>query len=206
MELSPQTLPGVFTNYGTFGETVSLHWTPLFKSAASLNSTISGGIRPVTIQNFDISADRVVYLEGTTDVSLGNRYFTVGASGQFGAEPPHNSVIEIESTYAPWSDAATDVGTDPRALDKIATLLTTLPPIEDSGDVGNSYYVIVYSRDLTQAASQRDAWLYAATASQDDGFDFVEDVTRPKRDTDTLELIGVFKGLGLDAFNSQHFV
>jgi hypothetical protein len=160
----------------------------------------------VTVRNFDLSEDKVVYLEGTTDVALAGRFHAVGATGTFASAPTHNSVIEIESSYAPWSAAATDVGSDPRALDKIARLLATLPAFTDQSDVGSSFYVVVYSRDSSQATSDRDAWLYAATASQDDGFDFAEDVNAAKRDTDTLELIGVFKGLGLDAFGQQHFI
>ena len=97
------------------------------------------------------------------------------------------------------------MGSDPRALDSIATLLSALPRITDSGS-GKSFYIVVYSGDTTQSAATRDAWLYAATSTQSDGFDFAENTSAATRDTDTLELIAIFKGIGTNAFDSQHFI
>ena len=74
-------------------------------------------------------------------------------------------------------------------------------------DNGDPYYVVVYDYTPQAAGVKADAWLYAAIATQDDGFDFADNQPlNAERDTDTLELIAIFKGVGVNAFTSSNFI
>jgi len=122
-----------------------------------------------------------------------------------GFSPLTHHVIEIESGYiaelALSNPTAANVGRDPHALDKAAKLLATLPAFltPEAARV----YVVLYDY---AAAGSADAWLYAAIATQNDGLDFAENALADTRDTDTLELIAIFKGVGVNAFTSSNFV
>ena len=66
-----------------------------------------------------------------------------------------------------------------------------------------TYYVAIY--DGTSANS--NAWIYAATATEGDGFDFADDNGSINGyDTDTVELLGVVMGVGADNLTSQNFI
>ena len=88
------------------------------------------------------------------------------------------------------------------ALDMFAPLLDAIPGFADNGRA--AFYVVVYDYQQTTNA---DAWLYSAVATQGDGFDFADGKpSSDPRDTDTLELIAIFKGVGVNAFTSSNFV
>jgi hypothetical protein len=112
-------------------------------------------------------------------------------------------VIEIQSGFlssAGITPAA--FGSDPKNLENVARLLDNIPDFEDNG--GSRFYVVLY--DYAKETNA-DAWLYAATATQGDGFDFSDGKpANVTRDTDTLELIAIFKGVGVNAFTTDNFL
>ena len=153
------------------------------------------------------SGDKVVYLNNDSSVAKAG-YFTVSEANPVGFAPTDNSIIEIESGYVNalslTNAVAANIGKDPRALDKIATLLATLPPFTDVA--GDQLYVILYDYSTLGPGQKADAWLYATVATQDDGLDFAENGAAVERDTDTLELIAIFKGVGVNAFTTDNFL
>ena len=84
------------------------------------------------------------------------------------------------------------------SLVAVATLLRQLNNV-NNGD----YYIVMYDGNEVDS----NAFLYAARATEGDGFDFA-DVDGPDTgyDADTVELIGVFNQVGGNAFTSQNFV
>ena len=94
-----------------------------------------------------------------------------------------------------WRDVALGLAAVPLYF---STLLRQLNNVED----GN-YYVVMYDGN----AADSNGYLYAATATEGDGFDFAEvDGDFSGYDTDTVELIGVFNQVGGNAFTSLNFV
>ena len=192
----------VYSNYDTRGQTIDA-WKNLYGSGQTINANVSAGIRAAEVNGFDISKDKVIYLETVTE-SVGLTEFTALDRLPSGTPfaLPAKSVIEIESGFLPAVGmTAAAVGSDPRALDKIAVLLDAIPEFADGG--GAAFYVVVYDYQQTTNA---DAWLYSAVATQGDGFDFADGKPAgDPRDTDTLELIAIFKGVGVNAFTSSNF-
>jgi hypothetical protein len=99
-----------------------------------------------------------------------------------------NSVIEIAS------DFQINDGTN---LGAVATMLDQLNNVQDG-----AYYIAIYDGNLDDS----NAWIYAATATEGDGFDFADTngVTNGY-DRDTLELIGLLTDVGADNLTSQNF-
>ena len=100
-----------------------------------------------------------------------------------------NSVIEVASSFQI---------NDRENLGAAATMLSQLNNVQDG-----TYYVVIY--DGTSADS--NAWIYAATATEGDGFDFADDNGSTNGyDVDTVELIGVMMTVGADNLTSQNFI
>jgi hypothetical protein len=100
-----------------------------------------------------------------------------------------NSVIEIQSNFQ------INDGTN---LGAVATMLDQLNGVQDG-----TYYIVIY--DGTSANS--NAWVYVATATEGDGFDFADaNGATNGYDTDTLELLGVLNSVGADLLTSQNFI
>ena len=101
-----------------------------------------------------------------------------------------NSVIEISAASFQIND-----GTN---LGAVATMLSQLNNVQD----GN-YYVVIYDGNF----SDSNAWIYAARATEGDGFDFADiDAGNQGFDTDSVELLGVLLGVGADSLTSQNFI
>ena len=83
-------------------------------------------------------------------------------------------------------------------LGAVATMLDQLNNVQNG-----TYYIIFY--DGTSADS--NAYLYVATATEGDGFDFADanGVTNGY-DTDTLELLAVINGVGSDTMTAMNFM
>ncbi len=201
---------GEFANYPTLAQTVTNHWSNLKLQADASEIAVSGGVRATTVFGFATdgsSSDKVVYLKNDSSVAKAE-YFTVSQANPVGFAPTDNSIIEIQSGYinalSLTNAVAANVGKDPRALDKIAALLATLPPFTDVA--GDQLYVVLYDYSILAPGQKADAWLYAAVATQDDGLDFAENAAAIERDTDTLELIAIFKGVGVNAFTTDNFL
>ena len=201
---------GEFANYPTLAGTVANHWSNLKLQADASEVGVSGGVRAATVFGFAAdgpTADKVVYLNSESSVAKSG-YFTISQANPAGFAPTDNAIIEIESGYITalslTNAAAANVGKDPRALDKVATVLATLPPFLDSA--GDQFYVVLYDYSALAPGQKADAWLYAAVSTQDDGLDFAENATVIERDTDTLELIAIFKGVGVNAFTTDNFL
>ncbi len=195
--------PDVYANSQTLDDTASV-WRTLNANSLTQDGTYSAGIRAVTYNGFQAATDVVVYLEGADSAAVRGGFFelsTVPAAGSF--VPPTNSVIEIQSGFlgsAGVTPAA--FGSDPKNLENVARLLDKIPDFDDNG--GSRFYVVLY--DYAKGANA-DAWLYAATATQGDGFDFADGkAANVPRDTDTLELIAIFKGVGVNAFTTDNFL
>ena len=203
---------GDLANYPTLSQTISNHWVSLKARADAGGATVSGGIRAETVGGFSTDTvsgvDKIIYLNGENNVATG-AYVSVTQANPAGFSPGKGGIVEIESTYITAllggaNSAAANVGTDPRALDKVATLLATLPAFNDTN--GDDLYVILYDYTAQAPNQKADAWLYAAVATQDDGLDFADSPGAIQRDTDTLELIAIFKGVGVNAFTQNNFV
>jgi hypothetical protein len=168
-------------------------------NATTLNATIAAwtaagqndGIEHAIINGFAAgnSGDRVAYLEGSTPSFVGGLADNVSLTTNNLSGLAVNSVIEVASNFQI---------NDGRNLGAVATMLDQLNNVQD----GN-YYVVIY--DGTSADS--NAWIYAATATEGDGFDFADTNGATNGfDTDTVELIGVLMGVGADNLTSQNFI
>jgi hypothetical protein len=165
-------------------------------NATTLNGTIAlwngtTGIDDVIINGFAAgnNGDRVAYLEGSTARFIGGFADNVSLTTNNLSGLAVNSVIEVASNFQI---------NDGRNLGAVATMLDQLNNVQD----GN-YYVVIY--DGTSADS--NAWIYAATATEGDGFDFADTNGATNGfDTDTVELIGVLMGVGADSLTSQNFI
>jgi hypothetical protein len=195
--------PDVYANGSAIGDT-ALIWRNLNSNSLTQNGTYSAGIRAATYNGFQVATDVVVYLEGVDSTAVRGGFFELSAVPATGGFiPPTNSVIEIQSGFlssAGITPAA--FGSDPKNLENVARLLDNIPDFEDNG--GSRFYVVLY--DYAKETNA-DAWLYAATATQGDGFDFADGKpANVARDTDTLELIAIFKGVGVNAFTTDNFL
>jgi hypothetical protein len=195
--------PDVYANGSTIGDT-ALIWRTLNSNSLTQDGTYSAGIRAATYNGFQVATDVVVYLEGVDSAAVRGGFFelsTVPATGGF--VPPTNSVIEIQSGFLGSAGITpATFGSDPKNLENVARLLDNIPDFDDNG--GSRFYVVLY--DYAKEANA-DAWLYAATATQGDGFDFSDGKpANVTRDTDTLELIAIFKGVGVNAFTTDNFL
>ncbi len=195
--------PDVFANSQSIDST-ALVWRTLNSNSLTQDGTYSGGIRAATYNGFQAATDIVVYIEGADSAAVRGGFFelnTVPAVGGF--TPPNNSVIEIQSGFlSSLGITPATFGSDPKNLENTAKLLDNIPDFDDNG--GSRFYVVVY--DYAKGANA-DAWLYAATATQGDGFDFADGkAANLTRDTDTLELIAIFKSVGVNAFTTDNFL
>jgi hypothetical protein len=191
-----------YANGTSIEETASL-WKQSSGSAMPVGQ-LSAGVQAATVQGFQPSTDRLVYLEASeAAVTVGGYWALSSVPGSGAFTPRINSVIELESEFvAAAGTSAAAIGANPRDLEKIAKFLDFIPSFNDNG-VDGGFYVIVYDYAQVDAA---DAWLYAATSTQNDGFDFADNPGGSVRDTDTLELIAIFKGVGVNAFTTDNFV
>ena len=136
--------------------------------------------------------DKIGYLYATTKVTAaGFAENVVPATFDYSLYAP-NSVIELSANVFQMSD--------PNNLAAIAY------PMKALGNIANgSYYIVAYSG--TDAGA--DAYIYAATATEGDGFDFA-DVDGlggiGVYDTDTVELIGIIRGIGANTLTGLNFV
>ncbi|MCL7466750.1 hypothetical protein MXB90_17100, partial [Phaeovulum sp. NW3] len=170
--------------------------SPADSNATTLNGTIalwdgSAGTNYVTINGFGAgnAGDKITYLNGSTDVLVGGFADNVSLTTNNLSGLAVNSVIEIQSTFQ------INDGTN---LGAVATMLDQLNGVQD----GN-YYVVIY--DGTDPDS--NAWIYAATATEGDGFDFADtNGATNGYDTDTVELIGFIDSIGADTLTSQNFI
>jgi len=101
-----------------------------------------------------------------------------------------NSVFEIDATK--WQQSTT-----PTNLVSLAAMLDNLGNVADG-----KYYIVVYNGGTVTA----DAYLYAATATNGDGFNFADTAADAFVDLDTVELIGVFKNVGYNSFTGNNFI
>jgi len=204
---------GQLANYATLNDAVINHWSQVKLNADRNETTVSGGIREATVVGFNASPidplmqDKIVYLNRDAEASKG-AFWSVQQANPASFAPLNHHIIEIESGYvtdlAVTNPLVANLGRDPNALDKVAKLLATLPPFltPEAARV----YVVLYDYAAAGSGEPVDAWLYSAIATQNDGLDFAENPTADTRDTDTLELIAIFKGVGVNAFTSSNFV
>jgi hypothetical protein len=182
-------------SFGILDTTVSMTRA----NGATLNNTVSrwdaagqnDGVDYVTINGFAAGngGDKITYLNGVTDVLVGGFADNVSLTTNNLSGLAVNSVIEIQSTFQ------INDGTN---LGAVATMLDQLNGVQD----GN-YYIVIYDG----TAPDSNAWIYAATATEGDGFDFADtNGATNGYDTDTVELIGFITGIGADTLTSQNFV
>jgi len=165
-------------------------------NAATLNQNIAlwdgtGGTDFATITGFSAGngGDRVAYMNGSSLVLIGGYSDNVSLTTNNLSGLAVNSVIEVASSFQI---------NDGENLGAVATMLWQLNNVQDG-----TYYVVIY--DGTSADS--NAWIYAATATEGDGFDFADDNGSTNGyDVDTVELIGVIMGVGADNLTSQNFI
>ena len=102
-----------------------------------------------------------------------------------------NSVFEIDASK--WQQTTT-----PTNLVSLAAMLDNLGNVADG-----KYYIVVYNGGTASA----DGYLYAATATNGDGFNFADAAPSDTNyDRDTVELIGVFKNVGANSFTANNFI
>jgi hypothetical protein len=165
-------------------------------NASSLNATFaiwnSAGTKPgtsnVVINGFQagVGGDLIDYALGADSaVLVGGFANNVSlVSNDLSALAP-NSVIEINASEFQISDSTN--------LLAVATMLDQLNNVQDG-----TYYVVIYDGNGT------GAFLYVATATEGDGFDFAETAGGPY-DTDTLELLAEITGVAGNSIDSSNF-
>ena len=170
------------SNATTINDTIAL-WT---------NGGSTAGTDYAQVYNFDSGdgGDKVAYLNGANNAFVGTFAENVSLTGNDLRSLTVNSVIEISAQSFQVND-----GTN---LGAVATMLDSLNNVQD----GN-YYVVIYDGN----SSTSNAWIYAARATEGDGFDFadVDGNTTSAYDTDSVELIGVLWSIGADTLTSQNF-
>ena len=82
---------------------------------------------------------------------------------------------------------------DPTNLLAVATMLDSLNNVQDG-----TYYIVIYD------GSGTGAFVYVATATEGDGFDFAE-TAGGTLDTDTLELLAEITGVAGNSIDSSNF-
>jgi hypothetical protein len=170
-------------------------------SATMLNTTSlwtgngSGGISEVVINGFTAGngGDRVEYYDNGTRVTFSSFKpdSAVNSPGNTMSGLVTNSVIEIS---ADWFQVA-----DPNNLSAMAGQLDQLNNVADG-----TYFIVAYNGSTGADAK---AFLYGATATEGDGFDF-EDANEYVNgfDTDTLELLAVYNGVSANSLTSDNFI
>ena len=176
---------------GTYVGGVSNEST-LNQTLADWTAAGSSGTDAITISGFTVGdgGDQIEYMDGTSAVVIGGYANNVDLTFNNLASLSTHSVIEINATQFQQSD--------PYALLSLATMLDQLNNVQDG-----HYYIAVY--DGTSASA--NAFIYAATATEGDGFDFA-DVNGATNgyDQDTVELIGILTGVGANNLTSQNFI
>ncbi|MFP1646549.1 beta strand repeat-containing protein, partial [Pontitalea aquivivens] len=174
----------------TSGSNVTLN-----DSISAWNGSLGADNNAVTIYGFDggDNNDQIDISTGT-GAAIGGFAENVKLTTNNLASLSTNSVIEISSN-------TTDGGfqiSDPTNLGAVATMLDQLNNVQDG-----TYFIVVYDGSGVDA----DAYLYQATATESDGFDFADfNGATNGVDTDTLEFIGQFIDVGGDVLNSQNFI
>ena len=169
-------------------------------NATTLNGTIAlwtaqgsnDGVSAVTINGFTAGngGDQIQYLLASTPTMIGGYADNVSLTTNNLAGLAVNSVIEIASTFQIPSG-----GTN---LGAVATMLDQLNNVQNG-----TYYIVIY--DGTSANS--NAYLYVATATEGDGFDFADNNGATNGyDTDTVELVAKIMGVGGDTMTSLNFI
>lgn len=189
------TLDGtVATTYGGFGGGVGYNaasftdttnaWITAGKPGSSTYVEIEGFTAFATDTGRDI-----VQLQGYTGAVIeGVNRTTTDLRGV-----ASGSILEINTAESGFTIALNQAGT----LSTIANMLRTLSNVEDG-----EYYVIVYDGSDINA----NAFLYYARATEGDGFDFADvNGDTGGYDTDSVELMAVFHGVGANAFSSLNF-
>jgi len=192
-------LGGAVKNYDGIGaldsNDSSLEATILLWDSNILDTTYpTNGTYAAEVTGFTSGSggDKIGYLYATTKVTAaGFAENVVPATFDYSLYAP-NSVIELSANVFQMSD--------PNNLAAIAY------PMKALGNIANgSYYIVAYSG--TDAGA--DAYIYAATATEGDGFDFA-DVDGlggiGVYDTDTVELIGIIRGIGANTLTGLNFV
>jgi hypothetical protein len=168
------------SNANTLNATLAL-WDGV--NAAGTDYAVITGFTPGN------GGDRVAYMDGSSGVLIGGFSDNVSLTTNNLSGLAVNSVIEVASSFQI---------NDRENLGAAATMLSQLNNVQDG-----TYYVVIY--DGTSADS--NAWIYAATATEGDGFDFADDNGSTNGyDVDTVELIGVMMTVGADNLTSQNFI
>jgi len=168
------------SNANTLNATLAL-WDGV--NAAGTDYAVITGFTPGN------GGDRVAYMDGSSGVLIGGFSDNVSLTTNNLSGLAVNSVIEVASSFQI---------NDGENLGAAATMLSQLNNVQDG-----TYYVVIY--DGTSADS--NAWIYAATATEGDGFDFADDNGSTNGyDVDTVELIGVMMTVGADNLTSQNFI
>ena len=161
---------------------------------AATNGTVTSrvGTDAITISGFQVGdgGDQIEYMDGTSAVVIGGFANNVDLTFNNLAGLSNHSVIELNANQFQQSD--------PYALLSMATMMDQLNNVQDG-----HYYVVVY--DGTSASA--NAFIYAATATEGDGFDFADvNGATNGNDLDTVELIGILTGVGANNVTSQNFI
>jgi Ca2+-binding RTX toxin-like protein len=161
---------------------------------AATNATVTSrvGTDALTVSGFQVGdgGDQIEFMDGASAVVIGGFANNVDLTFNNLAGLSNYSVIELNANQFQQSD--------PYALLSMATMMDQLNNVQD----GN-YYVVVY--DGTGAAA--NAFIYAATATEGDGFDFADvNAGTNGNDLDTVELIGILTGVGANNVTSQNFI
>jgi Ca2+-binding RTX toxin-like protein len=161
---------------------------------AATDATVTSrvGTDALTVSDFQVGdgGDQIEFMDGASAVVIGGFANNVDLTFNNLAGLSNYSVIELNANQFQQSD--------PYALLSMATMMDQLNNVQD----GN-YYVVVY--DGTSATS--NAFIYAATATEGDGFDFADvNGATNGNDLDTVELIGILTGVGANNVTSQNFI
>ena len=161
---------------------------------AATDATVTSrvGTDAITISGFEVGdgGDQIEYMNGASAVVIGGFANDVDLTFNNLAGLSNHSVIELNANQFQQSN--------PYALLSMATMMDQLNNVQD----GN-YYIVVY--DGTSANA--NAFIYAATATEGDGFDFADvNGATNGNDLDTVELIGILTGVGANNVTSQNFI
>jgi hypothetical protein len=162
-------------------------------NANTLNATFShwdgvAGTSYVVINGFStgVEDDLIDYALGTDFNQLVGGFannVSLTSNDLSGLAP--NSVIEVDADAFQISD--------PRNLLAVATMLDQMNNVQDG-----TYYIVIYDGAGT------GAYIYVATATEGDGFDFAE-TAGGDYDTDTLELLAQLTGVASNSIDAGNF-
>jgi hypothetical protein len=162
-------------------------------NANTLNATAThwdgtSGTSYVVINGFQagVGGDRIDYALGAdATVAVGGFANNVSLVSNDLSPLSPNSVIEINANEFQISD--------PTNLLAVATMLDSMNNVQDG-----TYYIVIYD------GSGTGAFVYVATATEGDGFDFAE-TAGGTLDTDTLELIAEITGVTSNSIDASNF-